>query len=90
MAKNIKIKDEYDEIEEKENIINWWYNSKIASKLCWGLKKQSFGRGYLPRVDWSHPWTDAEILKELGLPEDFLSVALNINKKTCISSDKTS
>lgn len=27
---------------------------------------------YLPHVDWSHPWTDQEILKEIGLPEDFL------------------
>lgn len=27
---------------------------------------------YLPRVDWSHPWTDQEILKEIGLPADFL------------------
>ena len=27
---------------------------------------------YFPQVDWSHPWTDSEILKELGLPEDFL------------------
>lgn len=63
---------EFETKEEKENIINWWYNSKMASKLCWGLKKQSFGRGYLPRVDWSHPWTDEEILKEIGLPEDFL------------------
>ena len=27
---------------------------------------------YLPHLDWSHPWTDQEILKELGLPEDFL------------------
>lgn len=63
---------EFETKEEKENIINWWYNSKIASKLCWGLKKQSFGRGYLPRVDWSHPWTDQEILAEIGLPEDFL------------------
>ena len=27
---------------------------------------------YFPQVDWSHPWTDEEILKELGLPEDFL------------------
>ena len=27
---------------------------------------------YFPQVDWSHPWTDQEILKELGLPEDFL------------------
>ena len=26
----------------------------------------------LPRVDWSKPWTDAEILKELNLPADFL------------------
>lgn len=26
----------------------------------------------LPRVDWSKPHTDAEILKEIGLPEDFL------------------
>lgn len=65
---------EFETKEEKENIINWWYNSKIASKLCWGLKKQSFGRGYLPRVDWSHPWTDEEILKEIGLPEGFLNV----------------
>lgn len=23
-------------------------------------------------LDWSHPWTDQEILKEIGLPEDFL------------------
>ena len=64
---------EFETKEEKENIINWWYNSKIASKLCWGLKKQSFGRGYLPRVDWSHPHDDSSILKELGLPEDFLN-----------------
>ena len=27
---------------------------------------------YFPQVDWSRPWTDSEILKELGLPEDFL------------------
>lgn len=26
----------------------------------------------IPNLDWSHPWTDQEILKELGLPEDFL------------------
>ena len=38
----------------------------------------SFFTKYLPQVDWSRPWTDVEILKELGLPEDFLSVALNI------------
>ena len=27
---------------------------------------------YFPNLDWSHPWTDQEILKEIGLPEDFL------------------
>ena len=27
---------------------------------------------YFPNLDWSHPWTDEEILAELGLPEDFL------------------
>ena len=27
----------------------------------------------LPNLDWSHPWTDQEILKELGLLEDFLN-----------------
>ncbi len=27
---------------------------------------------YFPQVDWSRPWTDEEILKEIGLPEDFL------------------
>ena len=26
-----------------------------------------------PHLDWSHPWTDQEILKEIGLPEDFLT-----------------
>lgn len=26
----------------------------------------------LPNLDWSRSWTDAEILAELGLPEDFL------------------
>ena len=31
----------------------------------------------LPSLDWSHSWTDAEILAELGLPEDFLSTGAN-------------
>ena len=26
----------------------------------------------IPNLDWSRSWTDSEILKELGLPEDFL------------------
>lgn len=36
---------------------------------------------YLPRVDWSKPHTDAEILKEIGLPEDFLEKEENENNK---------
>lgn len=64
---------EFKTIEEKENIIHWWYNSKIASYLCWGLKKQSFGRGYLPRINWNkegvskEDYTDDYVIKELGL-----------------------
>lgn len=27
---------------------------------------------YFPNLDWSKSWTDQEILKEIGLPEDFL------------------
>lgn len=27
-----------------------------------------------PNLDWSRPWTDAEILAEIGLPEDFLKL----------------
>lgn len=27
---------------------------------------------YFPNLDWSKPWTDSEILKDIGLPEDFL------------------
>lgn len=27
---------------------------------------------YFPNLDWSKNWTDKEILKEIGLPEDFL------------------
>ena len=27
---------------------------------------------YFPNLDWSRPHDDASILKELGLPEDFL------------------
>ena len=32
-------------------------------------------------LDWSHPHTDAEILKEIGLPEDFLEKEENENNK---------
>lgn len=34
-----------------------------------GMKKY---KKLFPNLDWSRSWTDKEILKELGLPEDFL------------------
>lgn len=35
----------------------------------------------IPNLDWSHPWTDKEILKEIGLPEDFLKEKENEENK---------
>lgn len=34
-----------------------------------------------PALDWSKPHTDAEILAEIGLPEDFLEKEENENNK---------
>ena len=92
----------------RENFNKWWYSCRelygkerkgltnyILDMLCEAVSTSAGVNSfyeYLPHVDWSNPWTDAEILKEIGLPEDFLSAALTIyiNKKTCISSDKAS
>lgn len=49
---------------EKNNVSNWFYNSNLFPS---GIPNSC-----LPHLDWSHPWTDKEILKEIGLPEDFL------------------
>ena len=74
----------------RENFNKWWYSCRETyGKERKGLTNYILGMlyeavsgsagvnsfyDYLPHVDWSHPWTDAEILKELGLPEDFLDV----------------
>ena len=40
-------------------------------KLIKGLNKSSGSIELaIPRVDWSHPWTDEEILKEYGYTEE--------------------
>lgn len=62
---------------KKANLVKWIYNSKLALFLVKeGLKDSRSTLGsfhtLIPFVDWSHPWTDQEILKEIGLPEDFL------------------
>jgi len=74
--------------EEKDNFQNWWYScleGEIYNKnsLCncilhiieKAVSRSAGSEGYLtyfPNLDWSKSWTDKEILKELGLPEDFL------------------
>ena len=74
--------------EEKDNFQNWWYScldGEIYNKnsLCncilhiieKAVSRSAGSEGYLtyfPNLDWSRSWTDQEILKELGLPEDFL------------------
>ena len=72
----------------RENFNKWWYSCRelygkerkgltnyILGMLCEAVSSGAGANSfyeYLPHVDWSHPWTDQEILKEIGLPEDFL------------------
>ena len=57
-----------------------WQTSKEKAFLVELIKEggQKIVLAYLKtkneNLDWSHPWTDQEILKEFGLPEDFLGV----------------
>ena len=66
--------------QEKDNFKNWYYKAgRLVNTIrsiisqCENITPRSQCYiDYFPFVDWSHPWTDEEILKELGLPEDFL------------------
>ena len=55
-----------------------WQTSKEKAFLVELIKEggQKIVLAYLKtkneNLGWSHPWTDSEILKEIGLPEDFL------------------
>lgn len=66
---------------EKNNFQIWWYTNPeglplAIRKLMRKNENQTPAPrcyiDYFPNLDWSHPWTDREILKEIGLPEDFL------------------
>lgn len=67
---------------EFENFRDWWYRepgkeAKTFINKLLDLHEKVYGMSFgancvLPHIDWSHPWTDKEILKEIGLPEDFL------------------
>ena len=72
----------------KKNFCKWWYKDYEDKEKNWKNLHYAICRvikaawsdspgsvaflQYLPQVDWSHPWTDQEILAEIGLPEDFL------------------
>ena len=75
------------------NFTGWWYKWENTNEGPFTVLKlilsilNKIGNGdpsinkypkYFPNLDWSRPWTDQEILAELNLPEDFLSVGLNI------------
>ena len=59
---------------EKDNFTDFWYRSGrmgLMHKLIKGLNKSCGTIDIaIPRVDWSHPWTDEEILKEYGYTEE--------------------
>ena len=70
---------------EYDNFSNWWYSAKkrreggllnfmfdILFILYGGSPSLLKYVEVIPNVDWSRPWTDSEILKEIGLPENFL------------------
>jgi len=66
--------------QEKNNFKNWYYKAgRLVNKIrsiisqCENItpRPQCY-IDYFPHVDWSRSWTDKEILKELGLPENFL------------------
>ena len=64
----------YKYYEDKERRVNGLLNQFLMCiRLGWsdspGVEAYL---EYLPNLDWSKSWTDLEILKELGLPEDFL------------------
>ena len=58
--------------KERDNIVNFWYNSNIMTPICKGTRKQG-GSGtspiFLPRIDWSKDilYTDDYVLSQMGL-----------------------
>ena len=66
-------KDYANKVECNRRGLTNMYLTLLGNCISW-----SAGIGYyidyFPQVDWSHPWTDKEILAELNLPEDFLEL----------------
>ena len=64
----------YSFSRKKRNNISCLWDLILSTLLnLWGsgpsILKYDF---VLPHLDWSHPWTDQEVLREIGLPEGFL------------------
>lgn len=70
---------------EYNNFSNWWYSAKKRREgglinFMFDILFVLYGGGpsllkyveVIPHLDWSRSWIDQEILKEIGLPEDFL------------------
>jgi hypothetical protein len=74
--------------EALRNFTDWWYKVPgkgvdaqktlvyqlltLIQDLTGSSNDSKWYNIIFPNLDWSHPWTDKEILKEIGLPEDFL------------------
>ena len=77
----------FDTFEQKKSFAKWWYTYSKESNRMSMLRSALYKISYIlngdagsrvlaeltPNLDWSRPWTDQEILKEIKLPEDFLT-----------------
>lgn len=76
--------------QERINYTNWWYSAEMSGKfrhcglstilLRWMNKSTQCAFDYIiPRVDWSHTWTDEEILRDYGYTEEEIENILHYN-----------
>ena len=60
--------------KEKDNFTKWWYEKGkkgLCEKLLAAIRDVTdSARPVIPRVDWSHEWTDEEILKDYGYTDE--------------------
>lgn len=65
---------------EYENFSKWWYDDKSKLlRFCFRILHSLYGspnlkkyHDVLPNLDWNREWKDSDILKEIGLSENFL------------------
>jgi hypothetical protein len=75
---------------ERINYTDWWFSAEVSGKfrhcglstilLRWMNKSTQCAWDYIiPRVDWSKPWTDEEILKDYGYTDEEIEKVLHYN-----------